>query len=321
MATAGDTRPEPLVSASVDLNGMPGFMLDVQRLFASELWAIASGDEFKAAVALWGRAWQQSPPGSLPNDERLLASFSGNAAKWKKLRAIALKGFVECSDGRLYHKTLCEDVNAAWAKRLKFRERTSAATAAKIARNGQRNDQRNVDANEAAMTNVTPVQGTGDRRQGTVDGYQNPSSGQAQQQVPPREPTAAPRRSEEILDFEEIERRCVQALGYSPKHFDAIASLIRAGHDLESRILPIIREARDAEKGDLKTSWRWFAQRISDASHKVSGVPPPTMGVRFVPVNSPEYDGLMKTPKASLYRSLTRVYPQGEGICFSGEAA
>ena len=26
------------------------------------------------------------------------------------------------------------------------------------------------------------------------------------------------------------------------------------------------REARDAERGDLKTSWRWFAQRISDAS-------------------------------------------------------
>ena len=61
MATAGDTRPEPLVSASVDLNGMPGFMLDTERLMASELWALSSGDAFKAAVALWCRAWRQVP--------------------------------------------------------------------------------------------------------------------------------------------------------------------------------------------------------------------------------------------------------------------
>ena len=47
--------PAPFVGADVDLSGLDGFLLDVQRLFASELWALSSGDEFKAAVALWGR--------------------------------------------------------------------------------------------------------------------------------------------------------------------------------------------------------------------------------------------------------------------------
>jgi HNH endonuclease/Protein of unknown function (DUF1376) len=114
------SQPDPFVSADVDISGMPGFMMDVQRLFASELWAISNGDEFKAAMALWGRAWQQTPAGSLPNDERLLAAFSGAGSRWKKVRAVALRGFVECSDGRLYHREIADNVNQAWAARLKI---------------------------------------------------------------------------------------------------------------------------------------------------------------------------------------------------------
>lgn len=134
------SKPEPLVPVEVDISGMDGFLLNVQQLFASELWALSTGDEFKAAVALWGRAWLQVPAGSLPNDERVLAAFSGAGARWKKVRAIALRGFVECSDGRLYHKVLCGDVMTAWEKRVAFRKRTEAATIARRQRNDQRND-------------------------------------------------------------------------------------------------------------------------------------------------------------------------------------
>lgn len=116
--------PEPLVPADVDLRDMDGFMLNVERLFASELWALSTGEEFKAAVGLWGRAWKQVPAASLPNDDRVLAAFAGVAlSRWKKVRAMAIHGFIECSDGRLYHRVLSEDALRAWG--LKLERRTS----------------------------------------------------------------------------------------------------------------------------------------------------------------------------------------------------
>ena len=82
--------------------------LDVLRLRDSDLAALSSGDEFKAAVLLWCVAWHQVPAASLPNDDRLLARYSGTGALWRKVKAEALRGFVECDDGRLYHATIAE---------------------------------------------------------------------------------------------------------------------------------------------------------------------------------------------------------------------
>lgn len=96
-----------------ELRDLDGFMLNVERLLASELWALSSGEEFKAAVGLWCRAWKQVPAGSLPNDDRVLAAFSGAGKSWPKLKKMALRGFVLCSDGRLYHLVLCQDVERA----------------------------------------------------------------------------------------------------------------------------------------------------------------------------------------------------------------
>src|SRR6185312_6532838 len=98
-------------------------MLNVERLLASELWALSNGDEFKSAVGLWCRAWQQEPAGSLPNDERLLAAFSGAGSKWRKVRDMAMRGFVLCSDGRFYHRVLCEDVLRASKRHKEFQDR------------------------------------------------------------------------------------------------------------------------------------------------------------------------------------------------------
>ena len=169
--------PAPLIASDTDIAGLDGFLLDVHRLFSSELWALSTGDEFKAALALWGRAWQQIPPGSLPDDERVLAAFSGAGAKWRKVRDMALRGFVKCSDGRLYHSVLCEDVRRAAEKRLSFRARTNAATEARKKaaeearkreehrrkhyesvlddRNGDDDDDRYVDRNDHVPDDVT----------------------------------------------------------------------------------------------------------------------------------------------------------------------
>lgn len=120
--------PDPLVPSDCDLRDMDGILLNVERLLASELMAISTGDEFKAAVSLWCRAWKQIPAASLPNDDRVLAQFSGAGTKWRKVRENALRGFVLCSDGRLYHKTLAEDAIRAMAAKQRRNEERDANT-------------------------------------------------------------------------------------------------------------------------------------------------------------------------------------------------
>jgi uncharacterized protein YdaU (DUF1376 family) len=144
--------PSPLTNETHNIDGLDGFMLNTDKLMSSELWALATGDEFKAAVGLWCRAWKQNPAGSLPNDERILAAFSGAGKDWSKVRDVALRGFILCSDGRLYNKTLCEDVVRAALSKKKRNERTKAATEA---RNKERNDQRYVERDVEQETNVT----------------------------------------------------------------------------------------------------------------------------------------------------------------------
>lgn len=162
--------PEPLVASEIDLRDF-GFMpLDVLRLRDSDLMALATGDEFKAAVALWCVAWHQVPAASLPDDDRLLARYSGAGPAWRKLREGALRGFVRCSDGRLYHSTIAEKAREAWASKQAQRARTAAATAAREARRreleeqrgAQRHVQRDVERNVVQGTGIVKGQGQGD---------------------------------------------------------------------------------------------------------------------------------------------------------------
>jgi hypothetical protein len=133
--------PEPLTPPECDLRGMPYMPLDVVRMFDSDFYALSSGDEFKAGLSLWCKAFLQVPAGSLPDDDRLLAHLSGSGARWRHLKDMALRGWIKCSDGRLYHHTVAEKVLEAWKARLDRRARTEAARAAKQAsRVGSGND-------------------------------------------------------------------------------------------------------------------------------------------------------------------------------------
>lgn len=113
----------PLTPADCDLRGY-GFMpLDVVRLIDSDLFALSTGEEFKAAVALWCKSWLQVPAGSLPDDDRILAHLSSTGPAWKKLKEGAMRGWFKCSDGRLYHHTVAEKALEAWERRGEWMER------------------------------------------------------------------------------------------------------------------------------------------------------------------------------------------------------
>jgi hypothetical protein len=109
--------------------------LDVQRLLDSDLFITCTGDEFKAAVALWCKSWSQIPAASLPDDDRILADYSRAGSKWKKVRDAAMRGWFKASDGRLYHPVVAEKARDAWESRLAQRARTEAARAARASSN------------------------------------------------------------------------------------------------------------------------------------------------------------------------------------------
>jgi hypothetical protein len=115
----------PLTPPDCDLRGLPFMPLDVVRLGDSDLAALSTGDEFKAAVLLWCKAWAQVPAASLPDDDRVLAHLTGLGPKWKRVRSVALKGWVKCSDGRLYHPVVAEKALEAWKHRQSQRERAN----------------------------------------------------------------------------------------------------------------------------------------------------------------------------------------------------
>ena len=127
--------PAPLTPPDCDVRSFPYMPLDVVRLLDSDLFGLSTGDEFKAAFALWGRSWGQVPAASMPNDERLLARACGvSISEWRTLAPVALKGWALCSDGRLYHPVVAEKALLAWLDRLSLQERSAKGNAAKYGR-------------------------------------------------------------------------------------------------------------------------------------------------------------------------------------------
>ena len=149
---------EPLTPAGLDLRDFDWMPLEVMRLRDSDLSVLASGDAFRAAVLLWCAAWHQVPAGSLPTDDRLLANLAGygrDLEGWVHVKDDALRGFIECSDGRMYHPVVCEKAIEADEQRNKQRKRTEAATSAR--RNVQRDDGRDDKRNEDHLTLPNPT--------------------------------------------------------------------------------------------------------------------------------------------------------------------
>jgi hypothetical protein len=118
------TKPEylaPMLPPSCDLRKFPDMPLDVNRLRKSEIRVRSRAEEFRAAVMVWCAAWHEIPAGSVADDDMVLADIAGFGSvvrEWKKVRAAALRGFVRCSDGRLYHPVIVAKAITAWRSLL-----------------------------------------------------------------------------------------------------------------------------------------------------------------------------------------------------------
>jgi hypothetical protein len=186
--------PDAPVPPEVDLNDFKFMPLDVRRLLKSETWIDAAEHPrlAHALVCLWAESWHQIPAASLPDNDRVLARFAMcDREAWAAIRDKALKGWIRCSDGLLYHPVVAEKALEAWKRKLDQRKRTKAATEARqrhrraqqqtnagdrddernvdrnVERDGVRNDQRNVVQETGTGTGT----GTGDREAPLIKTY------------------------------------------------------------------------------------------------------------------------------------------------------
>ncbi len=264
---------EPFVPANTDLRNFDYMPLKVAQLRDSDLAAVATDAEFRAAVMLWCASWHQVPASSLPNDERLLCRLAGlgrDIRTWKEIRTVALKGFVTCTDGRLYHPLIADLAIVAAQKQRRNAERTRNATEARKARNEQRDDAKepNVTMPEnerddnvtrtipAAKPHVTSTKGKGE---GIEKGKGEEERGAAATD-----------------EWAVLEKKLRKAAGWEHESHPnlsvvgPIVELIATGSSLELDVLPVVKAT--ASRANGRSSWKYFIPGIRDATKTRLGI-------------------------------------------------
>ena len=122
--------PEPLTPPDCDLQDFKFMPLDVGRLRDSDLASDETPEACWAAVLLWCASWHQVPAASIPDNDQWIAKQAGYAQRgkidkqWAEVRNGALRGWIKCSDGRLYHSVVAEKAIDAWESKRDQRWRT-----------------------------------------------------------------------------------------------------------------------------------------------------------------------------------------------------
>ena len=109
-------------------------MIDIPRLFASEFDATDDDSAWRFGVTLWLKSFHQVPAASLPDDDAALAKLCGlgrDVKTWRKRRPAAMRGWIRCDDGLLYHPVVAEVALEAWLVKLTKRLSSGAGNAAR----------------------------------------------------------------------------------------------------------------------------------------------------------------------------------------------
>ena len=110
----------PLVPRDLDLQDFPFMPVDIWRLFGSEFHARSDDAAWRAGLTLWLKSYHQVPASSMPNDDVALAraaELGRDLKTWKRIKADALRGWILCDDGRLYHPVVAEKALEGWIEK------------------------------------------------------------------------------------------------------------------------------------------------------------------------------------------------------------
>ena len=170
---------EPLTPPDCDLRDFSFMPLDVVRLRDSETAVVLNAEEFRAAVILWCAAWHQVPAASVPDDDRLLANLAGfgrDVTGWQSVKDGALRSFIKCDDGRLYHPVIAEKAVEAWGKKWERPDRREARSEhARKAAEARWGKQRTKHGQYSTDAQPMPEQSSGNalRGQGQGEGHED----------------------------------------------------------------------------------------------------------------------------------------------------
>jgi hypothetical protein len=260
----------PPVPPDADLRDFHFMPLDVARLSNSDLAAIATGEEFKVAVILWCKCWHQVPASSLPDDDRMLAHLAGfgrDLKGWRKVKNVALRGFIRCDDGRLYHPVIADKVNEALDAKRRQRERTANATKARQKQPRTGSGHTHGDRDEGRIDDRV------DGRDGIRDRQRHKErNGQRHE-----ERNVVQETGTEILDSGVetrardpdaiLEHKLRQAAGWQSEPAPMLAvtgeiqALIDSGADLDLDVLPVVKAL--APQVAKRVTWRYFVGAIA----------------------------------------------------------
>jgi uncharacterized protein YdaU (DUF1376 family) len=138
-----DDLPPPLTPPDCDLRDFLFMPIECARLRRSKAWLIARKEPALGfyMVNLWVAAWHELPAASLEDDDDVLADAAMcDPRAWPKVRERVLRGWVKCSDGRLYHPVVAEKARASWERKQSQRQRTEAARQARTQRRHNNSD-------------------------------------------------------------------------------------------------------------------------------------------------------------------------------------
>ena len=108
------------------------FEIDYERIDESDTWSLASPELRPWLLMLWLSAWRQTPCGTLPDDDALIAArIAMPMPMFQMHRAVLMRGWNRHSDGRLYHRVLVEKVLTMLAVRAGESKRKAAYRAKK----------------------------------------------------------------------------------------------------------------------------------------------------------------------------------------------
>lgn len=121
---------EPLVHAGCDLRDFPFLPIEIGRLLNSRSWLLAKQDPQVGfyMINLWMRSLHQIPAASVEDDDLILAELAMcNLKVWSRVKDRVLRGWVKCTDGRLYHPVVAQKANEICEHRRNNKSRTALA--------------------------------------------------------------------------------------------------------------------------------------------------------------------------------------------------
>lgn len=247
-----DAFPAPLTPADADLQDFPFMPLHVARLRDSDLAAEGHPEGCWYAVLLWSAAWHQLPAGSLPSNEAVLARLCGlgrDLKTFRKHRGDALRGWIECADGRLYHPVVAEQVNASWAEKLAYRDRKAKRTAiagkAANARWGKSEGDPEADAQPMHEASADDASCMADAMpKGTGRGTGSYSDADASGAAAPADPPADPPPDPEKIMFDSG-RKLLGEAGLSPTAAGKLLGKWKGTHGAEAVIVALGKAQRE----------------------------------------------------------------------------